>query len=184
MKKEVQIKIEIQKNSRIKYEYNRKTGQIEVDRILREDFVYPCNYGFIPEALDWDGDELDVLLYSSEQFIPGSLLNARIIGAMKMIDDGETDTKLIAVHADDYRLDHINSLSDLPRPFLDTVKTFFSTYKNWKRPGITSVDGFEDVEWAISEYEECVDLMNKYGSMDKKEFIELMKQKHPEKYVA
>ncbi|MFV8483783.1 inorganic diphosphatase [Mycoplasma sp. Z473B] len=182
MQKEIQVKIEIQKNSRIKYEYNRKTKQIEVDRILRGDFVYPCNYGFVPNALDWDGDELDVLLYSEETFMPGVSLNARIIGAMKMIDDGETDTKLIAVHADDYRLDHIQSLKDLPLPFLDTVKTFFSTYKNWKREGITSVDGFEDVTWAMAEYNECVELMNKYGDMDKKDFIKLMQEKHPEKY--
>ncbi|WLP85636.1 inorganic diphosphatase [Mycoplasma seminis] len=183
MKKEIQVKIEIQKNSRIKYEYNRKTNQIEVDRILRGDFVYPCNYGFVPNALDWDGDELDVLLYSEETFIPGVSLNARIIGAMKMIDDGETDTKLIAVHADDYRLNHIQNLSDLPLPFLDTVKTFFSTYKNWKREGITSVDGFEDATWAMQEYDECVELMEKYGSMDKKEFIAKMQKEHPEKYV-
>ncbi|WP_406614669.1 inorganic diphosphatase [Mycoplasma corogypsi] len=184
MKKTVQVKVEISKNSRIKYEYNRKTGEMEVDRILRGDFVYPCNYGFIPEALDWDGDELDVLIYSPETFAPGVKLNARIIGAMKMIDDGETDTKLVAVHADDYRLDHINSLEDLPSPFLDTVKTFFSTYKNWKRVGITSVSGFEGYEWAMEEYKECVELMEKYGQMDKKEFIKLMMQKHPEKYEA
>ncbi|APJ38591.1 inorganic diphosphatase [Mycoplasmopsis pullorum] len=183
MKNLVQIKIEIPKNSKIKYEYNRKTQEIEVDRILRGDFVYPCNYGFIPEALDWDGDELDVLLYSSETFAPGVKLNARIVGAMKMIDDGETDTKLVAVHADDYRLDHIQKLEDLPLPFLDTVKTFFSTYKNWKRPGITSVDGFENVEWALKEYDECVELMHKYGSLDKKDFLAKMKQEHPEKYL-
>ncbi|WP_426461033.1 inorganic diphosphatase [Mycoplasma hafezii] len=183
MKKIIQVKIEISKDSKIKYEYNRKTGEIEVDRILRGDFTYPANYGFIPEALDWDGDELDVLVYSPEQFTPGVKLNARIIGAMKMIDDGETDTKLIAVHDDDYRLDHINTLTDLPEPFLNTVKTFFSTYKNWKRPGITSVDGFEDIEWAIKEYDECVELMEKYGSLDKKDFIAKMKQEHPEKYL-
>ncbi|WP_036451997.1 inorganic diphosphatase [Mycoplasma buteonis] len=183
MKKIVQAKVEIQKNSRIKYEFNRKTNQIEVDRILRGDFVYPCNYGFIPEALDWDGDELDVLIYSPETFIPGVAVNVRIIGAMKMIDDGETDTKLIGVHADDYRLDNINSLNELPEPFLDSVKTFFSTYKNWKRPGITIVDGFEDVEWAIKEYNECVELMEKYGSLPKKEFIEKMQKEHPEKYL-
>ncbi|RIV16772.1 inorganic diphosphatase [Mycoplasmopsis gallopavonis] len=182
MKNIVKVKIEIQKNSRIKYEYNRKTKEIEVDRILRGDFVYPCNYGFIPNALDWDGDELDVLLYSEETFIPGSVLNARIIGAMKMIDDGETDTKLIAVHEDDYRLSHIQNIKDLPEPFLKTVETFFSTYKNWKRPNITSVNGFENVEWAMKEYEECVELMEKYGSMDKKEFIKKMQEMHPEKY--
>ncbi|VEU70164.1 inorganic diphosphatase [Mycoplasmopsis glycophila] len=184
MKNIVTVKIEIQKDSKIKYEYNRKTKEIEVDRILRGDFKYPCNYGFIPNALDWDGDELDVLLYSEETFIPGVVLNARIIGAMKMIDDGETDTKLIAVHADDYRLDHINSINDLPEPFLRTVETFFSTYKNWKRPGITSVGGFENTEWALAEYEECVELMNKYGEMDKKDFIKKMQELHPEKYVA
>ncbi|QKT05207.1 inorganic diphosphatase [Mycoplasma sp. OR1901] len=182
MKNIIDVKIEIQKNSRIKYEYNRKTKAIEVDRILRGDFVYPCNYGFVPNALDWDGDELDVLLYSEETFQPGVSLKARIIGAMKMIDDGETDTKLVAVHADDYRLDNIKTLEDLPEPFLKTVETFFSTYKNWKRPGITKVSGFENVDWALQEYEECVHLMNEYGSMDKKEFITKMQQEHPEKY--
>ncbi|WP_025755484.1 inorganic diphosphatase [Mycoplasmopsis cricetuli] len=183
MKNIINVKIEIQKDSRIKYEYNRKTKEIEVDRILREDFKYPANYGFIPNALDWDGDELDVLVYSEETFAVGTSLQARIIGAMKMVDDGETDTKLIAVHADDYRLENIKKLNDLPLPFLDTVKTFFSTYKNWKKPGITSVDGFEDVNWALEEYKECVLLMDKYGSMDKQEFIKLMKLKHPEKYT-
>ncbi|QGZ97850.1 inorganic pyrophosphatase [Mycoplasma sp. NEAQ87857] len=183
MKNLIKVKIEIPRDSKIKYEYNRKTKEIEVDRILRGDFVYPANYGFIPEALDWDGDELDVLVYSQEKFAPGVVLNAKIIGAMKMIDDGETDTKLIAVHADDYRLDHINSLSDLPEPFLKSVDTFFSTYKNWKRVGITEVNGFEDHEWAMEEYKECVELMEKYGSMDKKEFIALMMEKHPEKYT-
>ncbi|QZE12451.1 inorganic diphosphatase [Mycoplasma sp. Ms02] len=184
MKNIISVKIEIQKDSKIKYEWNRKTKELEVDRILRGDFKYPANYGFIPNALDWDGDELDVLVYSDEKFVPGVRLNARIIGAMKMIDDGETDTKLIAVHADDYRYDSIQKLEDLPAPFLDTVKTFFSTYKNWKRPGITSVGGFNDVEWALKEYEECVELMDKYGDMDKDDFIKLMMEKHPEKYEA
>jgi inorganic pyrophosphatase len=70
-----------------------------------------------------------VLVYSSETFMPGVVVNARIVGAMRMIDKGETDTKLIAVHADDYRLEGIDKLSDLPIEFLDKVKTFFSTYK-------------------------------------------------------
>ncbi|WP_027121005.1 inorganic diphosphatase [Mycoplasma leonicaptivi] len=184
MKNIIKAKVEIQKDSRIKYEYNRKTKELEVDRILREDFVYPCNYGFVQEALDWDGDELDVLIYSQEKFQPGSVLNVRILGAMKMIDDGETDTKLVGVHADDYRLDQIKELSDLPRPFLNTVSTFFSTYKNWKRPNITKVSGFENLEWALNEYKECVELMEKYGSMDKKEFISKMQKEHPDKYTA
>ncbi len=182
MKKVITITIEIPKNSAIKYEYDRSTKKIKVDRILRDGFKYPTNYGFIPEALDWDGDELDVLVYSDEIFVPGVELDVRIIGAMKMIDDGETDTKLIAVHNDDYRLDKINSLDDLPKKWLKEVEKFFSTYKNWKRPDITKVPGFENVEWAIKEYNECCKLMKQYGKLPKEKFVKEMQKKHPEKY--
>lgn len=181
--KEIEVNIEISKDSKIKYEFDRKTKRIKVDRILRGDFKYPCNYGYIAEALDWDGDELDVLVYSSETFLPNTSLNVRIIGAMKMIDSGETDTKLIGVHADDYRLDHIKSLKDVDQMWLQLVKNFFSTYKNFKGENITKVSGFEDIKWAENEYKECVELMNKYGSMDKDKFISLMKKEHPEKYL-
>ena len=115
MKEIIEIKIEIPNKSNIKYEYDRKTNQIHVDRILRDGFTYPSNYGFVADALDFDGDELDILVYSDESFVPGSVLNGRIIGAMRMIDDGETDTKLIVAHADDYKLDAIRSLDDLPK---------------------------------------------------------------------
>lgn len=178
----VDVNIEITKDSNIKYEYDREKQQIVVDRILRDGFKYPANYGSLREALDWDGDELDVLVFSPEKFIPGSVLKARIVGAMKMIDDGETDTKLIAVHEDDYRLDQYQELKDIPEWWLKEVSYFFSNYKNWKKPGITSVEGFEDISWAIQEYEECVHLMNEYGKLPKKEFIKQMKEKHPEKY--
>lgn len=183
MAKTLEIQIEIPKNSKIKYEYDRSDKKMHVDRILRGDFVYPCNYGFIPVALDWDGDELDVLLYSEETFIPGVVLNARIIGAMKMNDSGETDTKLIAVHADDYRLDGIKNINDLPEPFLKNIEVFFNNYKNWKKPGITQVLGFEDEKWANAEIEECIELMDKYGKMPKKEFVAKMMKEHPEKYT-
>ncbi|MGY6172172.1 inorganic diphosphatase [Candidatus Mycoplasma pogonae] len=184
MKKIVNVNIEISKDSNIKYEYDRSQGKIFVDRILRDGFRYPANYGYLQEALDWDGDELDVLVYSPETFLPGTALKARIVGAMKMIDDGETDTKLIAVHEDDYRLENIQSLDDLPQEWLESIKTFFSTYKNWKRPGITQVSGFEGIEWALKEYEECVQLMKDYGQVHKADFIKLMMEKHPEKYQA
>ncbi len=175
----IKVIIEIPKDSNIKYEFDRETRKMKVDRILRDGFIYPSNYGFIEEALDWDGDELDVLVYSSEKFVPGVEVNARIVGAMKMIDDGETDTKLIAVHHDDYRLNNIQKLEDLPKNWLEKVETFFSTYKNWKREGITKVPGFESIEWAWKEYEECYKLMKDYGHLPKEEFIEKMKKKHP-----
>lgn len=180
--KEIKVHIEIPKGSNIKYEYNRETKEIQVDRILHAPHVYPANYGYIKEALDWDGDELDVLLYSDEKFVPGVSVNARIVGAMKMIDSGETDTKLIAVHADDYRISHIKTLKDIPQKWLKKVETFFTTYKNWKQPGITSVSGFEDEGYALKEYHEGVDLMDQYGKMSKKDFLDKMKIEHPEKY--
>lgn len=185
MSKKVKVYIEIPKGSNIKYEYDRENNEMVVDRILRDGFVYPANYGSLREALDWDGDELDILVYSSEQFMPGVALNARIIGAMQMIDDGEVDTKLIGVHEDDYRLSHINTLDDLKEydsQWLEEVRVFFSTYKNWKREGITKVSGFNDLAWAIKEYDECVELMQKYGSLKKQDFINKMKELHPEKY--
>ncbi|TPE57430.1 inorganic diphosphatase [[Mycoplasma] falconis] len=181
--KNIEVNIEISKDSKIKYEYDRKSGKIKVDRILRGDFKYPANYGYISEALDWDGDELDVLVYSSETFMPGTSLEARVIGAMQMIDSGETDTKLIAVHADDYRLDHIKSLADIDQMWLVSVRNFFSTYKEFKGKNVTEVKGFKDIEWAQKEYEECVELMEKYGKMDKDEFVAKMKVEHPDKYV-
>ncbi|TPR54089.1 inorganic diphosphatase [Metamycoplasma neophronis] len=181
--KKIEVNIEISKDSKIKYEYDRKSGKIKVDRILRGDFKYPANYGYVAEALDWDGDELDVLVYSPETFMPGTSLEARVIGAMKMIDSGETDTKLIAVHADDYRLDQIKTLDDIDQMWLVSVRNFFSTYKEFKGKDVTKVTGFENVEWAEAEYNECVELMEKYGKMDKENFIEKMKKEHPEKYL-
>ena len=182
MKTNITVNIEISKDSKIKYEYDRKQGKIVVDRILREGFTYPANYGYVSEALDFDGDELDVLVYSEESFQPGVSLQARIVGAMKMIDQGETDTKLVAVHTDDYRLEGIKTLDDIPRKWLKQVETFFTTYKNWKGEGITSVSGFEGTTYALAEYQECVELMNKYGSMNKDDFISKMKEIHPDRY--
>lgn len=183
MSKIIEMMVEIPKKSNIKYEYDRADKKIHVDRIMRGDFVYPCNYGFIPTALDWDGDELDVLLYSEEKFSPGVLLNARIVGAMKMNDSGETDTKIIAVHEDDYRLSKIKTLKDLPEPFLMEIEMFFNNYKNYKKPGLTKVLGFEDEKWAIDEIKECTEIMKKYGTMPKKDFVKKMMKEHPEKYT-
>ena len=181
--KEISVFIEIPFGSSIKYEWNRRKKQIEVDRILRQGFKYPCNYGFVKEALDWDGDELDVLIYSKNKFLPGSKLNVRIVGAMKMIDDGEIDTKLIGVHSDDYTLSKINNIQDINKKWLKKVEKFFSTYKNWKRKGITIISGFENKTWAINEYKECVSLMKKYGKLPKEEFIAKMKKEFPKKYI-
>ena len=179
--KNLKIIIEIPKDSPIKYEYDRFTNKIVVDRVLRGEHKYPANYGFIPKTLDWDGDELDVILYSNFAFHPGVTVDAKIVGAMRMKDDGETDTKLIAIHNDDYRHDNIKSINDLPKEFLEEIKKFFLSYKRHKGE-VIQITGFEDADWALKEYKECVDLYSKYKSMPKDKFIAQMKKEHPEKY--
>ncbi|MHA0315421.1 inorganic diphosphatase [Mesomycoplasma ovipneumoniae] len=176
------VDIEIEKGSNIKYEIDPKTKKLVVDRILRGDFVYPANYGSIPETLDWDGDPLDVLVYSSQKFLPGSQLNARILGALEMIDDGMIDTKLIAVHHDDYRLDHINSMDDLPQEWLDSIHYFFSNYKNWKRPGITKVSTFLSLDEAARELFFCGGLYDDFHHYSKEDFLKAMQKQFPERY--
>lgn len=173
--------IEIPKDSKIKYEYDRKTQQIIVDRILYGSSSYPLNYGFIKEALDWDGDELDALIISDQVFIPGAVVPVRVVGAMEMIDQNETDTKLITVIDCDPRYKHINDLSDVNEHLLKEIKDFFQTYKNLQNKQVI-IQGFQNKDWAVCEYHECVQLMNEYGKLDKDEFVEKMKKIHPEKY--
>ncbi len=175
--------VEIPKDSQIKYEYDRATGAISVDRILYGSMSYPTNYGFVPEALDWDGDELDVMIFSDHAINSGIRVPVRIVGAVEMIDGGETDTKLLGVIDCDPRWTWLTSFDQIPQSWLDEIKDFFENYKNLQNKKVL-IKGFKDEQWAINEYNECVELMNKYGSMDKKEFVKKMQQEHPEKYPA
>ena len=177
----VNVVIEIPKDSKIKYEYDRKTKQIVVDRILYGSSSYPLNYGFIREALDWDGDELDALIISDQTFIPGCVVPTRIIGAMEMIDGGETDTKLITVIDCDPRYKHINKLEDLSKHTLLEIRDFFENYKNLQDKTV-EIKGYNSIEWAMQEYNECVELMNKYKDLPKADFVKKMMIEHPEKY--
>ena len=178
----INVTIEIPKNSKIKYEYDRKTKEIKVDRILYGPCSYPQNYGFVSDALDWDGDELDVLVFSDQTFMPGSIVPTRIVGAMEMIDDGETDTKLIGIIDVDPRYKWIKSLDDMPKHWLLEMKEFFETYKRLQNKTVL-IREFKDLNWAFDEYNECKQLMKKYGDISKQEFIEKMKIIHPEKYI-
>lgn len=175
------VVIEIPKQSNIKYEYDRQTNQISVDRILYGSEVYPQNYGFLHDALDYDGDELDVLVIANHSFLPGIVVPTRIIGAMRMVDNGETDTKLIGVIDCDPRFDHINDLKDVNQHILNEIANFFQNYKILQKKKVT-VHGFKDKTWAINEYRECQKLMKEFGKLPKEEFVALMKQKYPEKY--
>ncbi len=182
MSNKLNVTIEIPKFSKIKYEFDRKTKSINVDRILYGASGYPQNYGFIKDALDWDGDELDVLVIADQAFQPGVNVPTRILGAMEMIDGGETDTKLIGVIDCDPRYNQMQKLSDVPEHLLLEIKDFFQTYKNLQKKKVV-IKGFQDEKWAQKEYAECVQLMKQYGTMDKDKFIAKMKKDHPEKYT-
>ncbi len=171
--------IEIPKGSNIKYEL--EDGKIKVDRILFGSMTYPLNYGFFENTLDWDGDPLDALVLADQEFMPGVEVPVRVLGAVKMIDGGETDTKIIAVIDVDPRYEHVKTLEDVSPHTLKEVKDFFENYKNLQNKEVR-IEGFEGLEFAIEEYKETVELHEKYGSMDKDEFIAKMKVEHPEKY--
>ena len=121
--------IEVPKGSKAKYELDKKSGLIRMDRILFSSVHYPDNYGFIPQTLGEDHDPLDILVLGQLPVAPLCLMRAKPIGLMKMFDQGEEDDKIIAVHADDPEYNHYNSIDQLPPHRLKEVKRFFEDYK-------------------------------------------------------
>jgi len=121
--------IEIPKGSKLKYELDKKSGLIKVDRVLFSSVHYPANYGFVPQTYCEDRDPLDVLVLGQESVVPLSIMRAKIIGVMRMQDQGESDDKLIAVHADDPEYSHYNSIRELPQHRMIAVRRFFEDYK-------------------------------------------------------
>jgi len=149
------VVIEIPAGSNNKIEWKRELAVMQLDRVDPKIFSKPTNYGFIPQTLDEDGDELDVLLVTDEPLPTGIFLEAKFIGVMKFEDDGEVDDKIIAVPADDRNTGNsINSLSDLPKQKIDQITHHFSHYKDLKKPGSTIVKGWGDTA-------EAKDIINK-----------------------
>lgn len=177
----IDVVVEIPKNSNIKYEFNPRTNRLHVDRILFGAGVYPQNYGFIENTLDWDGDALDVLVIANQGFQVGAVLPTRVLGAMSMVDGGETDTKLIGVIECDPRFAFCQTLKDVPAHLLAEIKDFFATYKNLQHKKV-EVGEFHDVRFACAELKACRELFQQYRDLPKAEFIAQMRTKHPEKY--
>ncbi len=149
----INVIIEIQKGSKNKYELDKETGLIMLDRVMHTGQDYPFDYGFVPNTLWHDGDPLDVVLISTYSLLPGILLEAKVLGVMNMIDAGESDAKIIAVPAKDPRFDHINDLSDVPAHTIKEYQHFFETYKiiQNKKVTIPSIDNKESAMKVISE---------------------------------
>lgn len=125
----INVIIEIAKGSKNKYELDKETGLIKLDRVMYTGQDYPFDYGFIPNTLCDDKDPLDVVLYTTYPLNTGILLEARPIAVIKMIDGGEGDDKILAVPANDPRMKDITSLSTFPAHFIKEVRHFFETYK-------------------------------------------------------
>jgi inorganic pyrophosphatase len=126
---EMNVIIEIPKFSKNKYEIDKETGIIALDRVMHSAQDYPFDYGFVPQTLFDDGDALDVVLLTTYPLAPGILVKARPVAIMEMIDGGERDDKVIAVPVDDPRFDDVKDLADLNKHFIKETIHFFETYK-------------------------------------------------------
>jgi inorganic pyrophosphatase len=135
--------IEIPQGSRSKYEVDKVTGLLRLDRVIYSSFHYPVNYGFIPQTLGHDGDPLDILVLCSQPIQSLCLLEASIIGNMQMIDSGQVDDKIIAVAAKDPSVNHITRMEELPHHFLLELKNFFEQYKVLENKKV-AIDNFQD----------------------------------------
>ena len=141
----INVVVEIPAGSSHKIEWKREKALMQLDRVDPKIFAKPTNYGFIPQSLDEDGDELDVILITDEPLPTGIFLEAKYIGVMKFEDDGEVDDKIVAVQADDRNTGNaINSLADIPKQKIDQIAHHFSHYKDLKKPGSTIVKGWGD----------------------------------------
>lgn len=152
--------VEIPEGSRLKVEWDRQRAAFMLDRVEPKIFAKPCNYGFIPQTLDEDGDELDTLIICPEPLTTGVWLEARIIGVLRFEDDGEVDDKVVVVPADNRDDDRINSLDDIPQ-LVKQLEHHFTHYKDLKKPGSTIVKGWGDVEEAKAIVKQCIDRYNK-----------------------
>ena len=121
--------IEITQGSKAKYELDKQTGLLRLDRILSSHLRYPFHYGFIPQTYCSDNDPLDILILCSEELVPLSIVEATVLGSLHMIDNGEQDDKIIAVAANDPTMKHIKTLDDLGPDAVNNIRTFFQEYK-------------------------------------------------------
>lgn len=139
----INVIVEVSAGSINKYEIITESGQLKLDRVGYSSLSYPFTYGAIPQTWDLDNDPLDVEIVNvSEPLVPGSVVEARIIGAMKFVDGGEVDDKIIAVLADDKRVDHIKTVEDLGEYFKKETKYYWENYKALKKPGTGAVGEF------------------------------------------
>lgn len=152
--------IEIEKDSKKKYELDKETGLLILDRILYTSTHYPANYGFIPRTLSDDGDPLDVLVLTSEEINPLTLVKCYPIGVITMLDEGKKDEKIIAIPFGDPNYNSYTDISDLPSHIFEEMRHFFSIYKQLEGK-TTAVDEVQGRTEAVRTIEDCINNYNK-----------------------
>lgn len=155
--------VEIPRGSRAKYELDKETGMITLDRVLYSSVFYPANYGFIPQSYCDDNDPLDILILSQVELVPLCLVPSKVIGVMRMIDGGEADDKIIAVPLEDMSFSHYNDIGELPAHTLREMRSFFEDYKKLENKSV-EVEEFQSRELAIEIVKQSsIDYKNKFG---------------------
>lgn len=156
--------IEISKGSQCKYEIDKATGLLKLDRVIYSSFHYPVNYGFIPQTLGEDNDPLDILVLCSESLQPLCLVEVTVIGNMQMIDNGEKDDKIIAVATNDPSVNHVQEIHNLSAHFIAVLKNYFEQYKVLENKTVI-IDEFQPRETAYNVINESIALYKeKYGN--------------------
>ena len=147
--------IEIPKGSRAKYEVDKESGLIKLDRVIYASMYYPLNYGFIPQTLGEDHDPLDIVVLTQVSVVPLCLIPSKVIGVMQMVDRGEADDKIIAVAEQDPSVSHINDVKDLPDHLMAELRHFFENYKTLENKKVV-VDDFLSRDKALKIVEKSI----------------------------
>ena len=148
---EMNVIVEINKGSKNKYEIDKKTGLIALDRTLHTAQDFPFDYGFVPQTLWDDGDPLDVIILTTYPLLPGILVQVRPVAIMDMIDSGDSDAKVIAVPIGDPRWNEVKDLGDINKHTLKEIEHFYATYKQVQKK-VVEVKGFSDKAAAIAAF--------------------------------
>lgn len=144
--------IEIPKGTKAKYELDKESGLLKLDRVLYSSVYYPANYGFIPQTYGDDNDPLDILVLAQIEVVPLCIVPAKVIGVMRMLDNGESDDKIIAVAHGDQSVNHVNDISQLPMHFISELRNFFEDYKKLEKKTVVVEEFFnKDVATKIIE---------------------------------
>lgn len=158
--RQVPAVVEVPRGSKNKYELDKETGMLKVDRVLFSAVHYPANYGFIPRTYAGDRDPLDILVLGQEAVYPLTVMTARPIGLLHMTDEGEQDDKIIAVHVNDPDYAHFHCMDELPAHRMEEVRRFFETYKELERKQV-STDAFAGAGDAERVIDEAIALYNR-----------------------